>query len=127
MQSMKKVEVLRAACCVAGADGQTGDAERRILELLANEVGVGEASLSAMISRAEGDPEFWREQFRVLKFDPAETMQLLMSVALVDGELTDSESAVLKRLASQLEIPSDTFARLETSAVQYLKKSKVSG
>ena len=33
--AMRQVDLLRAACCVAGADGETSDSERRVLQRLA--------------------------------------------------------------------------------------------
>ena len=42
---MFKVELLRAACCVAGIDGEIDEAEFAVLKKLADDVGVGDASL----------------------------------------------------------------------------------
>ena len=78
MSAMIKVEILRAACCVAGADGNLNDAEWGLLNRLAKETGVGQASLDAMVSRACRDQEFCNEQFRVLKADPKEAMAILL-------------------------------------------------
>jgi len=57
--AMRQVELLRAACCVAGVDGHASDAEQLILQRLADEAGVGAASLSAMIELAETDEQFY--------------------------------------------------------------------
>ena len=109
MEAMTKVEVLRAACCVSGVDGKAGEDERPILDMLANEVGVGEASLIAMILRAETEPDYCEAQFRVLKADPPETMKLLFSVALADRKLTEKEIDVLRNLSQKLELPTERF------------------
>ena len=109
MAAMGKVEVLRAACCVAGVDGTVSDEERKVLAKLAGEIGVGQASLTAMIQRAESDKRFWNEQFRVLKTDPKDTMEILFRVACSDGKFRKYEMAVLKRLAERLEVPEKTF------------------
>ena len=111
MQGMTKVEVLRAACCVAGIDGTTDEKELSILKELAEKVGVGQASLQAMIDRAETDQAFYREQFRVLKSDPSETIKLLLGVALADGRLGNRESQVLRLLALQLDVQGDEYDR----------------
>lgn len=121
MEAMRKVEVLRAACCVSGVDGTTSDSERRILDMLAKEVGVGQASLEAMISRAETEPNYFESQFRVLKSAPAETIQLLFSVALSDHELTTAEVEVLFRLSQRLGLGEAQFKNIRAQAVQYLK------
>ena len=122
MEGMKKVEVLRAACCVAGIDGEAAEAELRILQMLADQVGVGEASLTAMIERAQRDPEFYKEQFRVLKAEPKETMRLLFGVALADGQLKDNELSVLQKLANRLEISQESFDHWLAQARDYTAK-----
>ncbi|MAR12348.1 MAG: hypothetical protein CL681_20555 [Blastopirellula sp.] len=109
MESMVKVEVLRAACCIAGSDGEVTSEEQAVLQQLASEVGVGKASLDAMTARAVGDPEFHKEQFRVLKANPAETLGVLLRVAVADHGLGQRECQVLKRLALQLEVPEEQF------------------
>ena len=109
MEAVRKVEILRAACCVAGIDGETDEAELAILQDLAAEVGVGRTSLRAMIERAETDQSFYQEQFRVLKADPSETLKLLLGVALSDGRLGNRESQVLRLLALRLDIEGDQF------------------
>lgn len=111
MEAMRKVEVLRAACCVAGIDGDADEEEVAVLRNLAEEVGVGRTSLAAMIERAETDQAFYREQFRVLKADPKETLQLLLNVALSDGRLGNRESQVLRLLAIKLGVEGEQFDR----------------
>ena len=121
MEGMKKVEVLRAACCVAGIDGETSPEERRVLDMLAQRAGVGLASLTAMIERSESDQGFYKEQFRVLKADPNETMKLLIGVALADNKLRTIERQVLGRLAKQLGVDKQTFDNWLNQAIEYVK------
>ena len=109
MESMVKVEVLRAACCIAGCDGEVTSEEEAVLRELAQAVGVGKASLDAMIARAVGDPDFHKEQFRVLKAEPSEAIRVLLKVAVADRGLSKSECHVLKRLAMQLDVPEEEF------------------
>jgi len=40
---LRRVEVLRAACAVAGIDGAPSEAERKVIDKLAADVGVGRA------------------------------------------------------------------------------------
>ena len=122
MTPTQKVEVLRACCCVAGASGGATDRENVIVKRLAGEVGVGRASLNAMIDRAESDPEFYKEKFRVLKGDPQETMVLLLQVAMADGVIEDSETKVLRELAANLEVPTPVFEELLTKAIEITNK-----
>ena len=116
MDAMIKVQVLRAACCVAGAAGRTEPAERRIVDVLAKEVGVGEASIEAMIQRAETEENYVNDQFRVLKADPKETMVLLFTVALADGSLEENEIAVLRRLSERLDVTPEDFEKFLSEA-----------
>ena len=116
MEAMTKVEVLRADCCVSGVDGKAGEAERPILDMLAREVGVGDASLAAMIDRAETEPNYRDTQFRVLKADPDETMKLLFTVALADRTLTEKEVDVLKELSVKLGVSDAGFQKLYQQA-----------
>ncbi|MEM9943175.1 MAG: hypothetical protein AAF939_16550 [Planctomycetota bacterium] len=112
MNPMLKVDVLRAACCVAGIEGNVGEAEKAVLERLADEVGVGEASLQAMINRAQTDPDFHKEQFRVLKAEPKETMAILLEVAIADKKFTASECDVLRALSKKLDVSDEIFDQL---------------
>lgn len=116
MTPMEKVEILRACCCVAGADGECTPGEIRLLQKLANQVGVGQASLTAMTQRSETDPNFYEQQFKILKTDPKQTMAILMQTALVDGKLDPEEHRVLSGLASNLGVPSDVFEQLMQSS-----------
>ncbi|MEL7499684.1 MAG: hypothetical protein AAFN77_18920 [Planctomycetota bacterium] len=112
MTPMEKVDLLRAACCVAGIDGNTGDPEFAIINRLASEVGVGQASVQAMIERGVEDPTFHQEQFRVLKADPQQSMAVLLEVALADGKITDGETGVLRALSQKLNVPGNVFDQL---------------
>lgn len=112
MSSMIKVEILRAACCVAGANGESSEAEQQMLDRLAKECGVGQASLEAMVSRACSDQNFCNEQFRVLKADPKEAIATLLEVAMADGIIEESEAQILKVLATRLEVAEPVFDAL---------------
>ncbi len=116
MSSMIQVEVLRAACCVAGADGETSEAESELLNRLAKQTGVGFASLEAMVSRACTDANFCKEQFRVLKAEPKEAMATLLEVAMADGVIDDQETETLKVFAEKLSVPADIFDELLQTA-----------
>ena len=112
MLPIQRLDILRAACCVAGIDGNANEAQAAVLKRLAREVGVGKASLDAMIERAEADKTFHEEQFKVLEFEPKTTMATLLQVALADGNLSDSEANVLRILAGRLHIESTMFEQL---------------
>lgn len=123
MTPMQKVDVLRAACCVAGIDGEPNESERAVINKLAAEVGVGRASLEAMIARGATDPKFCEEQFCVLKADPKQSMAALLEVAMADGVISEDETQVLKSLADQLAIAEEVFEGLIESVGQMLDKN----
>lgn len=112
MTPEQKVDVLRAACCVAGIDTDTTVRERTLIDKLAKDVGCGSASVEAMIARAQSDSEFHRQQFTVLKADPQETIATLIEVAMADGGISESEITVLREIAESLEVPADVFDQL---------------
>lgn len=121
MTPMQRVDVLRAACCVAGIDGAPGENELKVIDKLAADIGVGRASLEAMIARGATDPNFHEEQFRVLRSSPQESIAVLLEVAMADGKLTENETAVLKSLSDKLSISDETFAKLISNVVEMLK------
>ncbi len=104
---LELVQVLRAACCVAGLDGNVTENEMAILQKLATDAGVGQASLKAMINRAKTDPNYFQDQFNFLRGHPDEAMKTLVRVATVDGALHDNERVVLQHLAKKLGISED--------------------
>ncbi|MHC4876169.1 MAG: TerB family tellurite resistance protein [Planctomycetota bacterium] len=117
-KSMHEVELLRAACCVAGADGETSPDERQFLERVASRAGVGGASLDAMIECAEQDEEFYKAQFRVVAAEPQRTMDFLFKVAAKDGRLSRSEARMLKRLSQPLGVSATSFDKWLKSRIE---------
>lgn len=99
-----RVEVLRAACCIAGIDGEITSNERELLKGLATGVGVGAASLQAMIDRAVKDPEFYKEQFGFIQADPEQALSTLLEVAAADGRLGNRESALFNWFGRKLGV-----------------------
>jgi tellurite resistance protein len=113
---MSKVEVLRAACCIAGIDQDICDREQVLLNKLAEAAGVGRASLNAMMDRARTDPNFFQEQFRIMKAEPDEAFKLVLSVAIANGRLTTDERVILHHFAEKLNIAEDRFEKLLATA-----------
>lgn len=118
MHLMTSVELLRAACCVAGIDGYTGKAERQILEKLTQQIGISTETLDTLIHRAETDEAFYAMQFRMINADPIATLEFLFAIALADSELTVSELDVLYRLAQRLKVTDEQFDELRTKAIR---------
>jgi uncharacterized tellurite resistance protein B-like protein len=124
MSIMREVEVIQAACCVAAVDGQIADIERKIIQVLADDVGVGLMSLQAMLDRAENDKDFYEEQFHILKESPLETIRLLLAIALADDDLQDGECEMIKAFSSRLGLVDEQFDKLIDEAENYLRHSR---
>ena len=118
MTAMAKVEVLRAACCVAGADGNVDEGERKLIQQLADKVGGGKASLEAMILRAETEPDFYKSQFLVLKTDPSSTIKIMLEIATDDRELDANELKMLKHFAERLGLSEEGFKKVAERVVR---------
>lgn len=121
-ESMQQVDLLRAACCVAGADGETTAPERRVLEKLADRIGIGAASLNAMIECAETDERFLETQFRVAVKSPQRTLEILFRMAIIDGRLRREEAAILKKLAKKIGVASSQFDEWLKQSINRAKK-----
>lgn len=121
---MSDVEILRAACCVAGIDGVITDAEKRLLDKLADKAGVGSASLQAMMNRAKSDPQFVREQFSILRAEPKTAMSAILGVAVADGMLSDAERAVVVKLAEKLGFNESDREKLLGFAQKHIDKQR---
>lgn len=97
-----KVETLRAACCVAGVDGEISDAEERLLRELKETAGVGEASFRAMKDMAVTERAYYERLFVMLEPDPEQVLTQLGLVAAADGEISSHEERVLRHFAEKL-------------------------
>ncbi|MEC9094888.1 MAG: hypothetical protein VX438_19425 [Planctomycetota bacterium] len=118
MKSFERLEILRAAVSVVGVDGEIHEGEKALIEKLAGEIGVGLASRTAMLDRAQNDPEFHQQMLRVLKTEPEQTMAILLNAAMADGELAESEVKVLKHFATKLEFEEARLEALIDDAVK---------
>ena len=122
MSVMKNVEILRAACCIAGIDESISDSERSMLERLADHAGVGQTSLNAMIDRAVNDPDFHEEQFKTIRTNPDSTMKALFCIAVADHELTTEERVILHQFATRLGMDPKRFNQLLAAAVKHVER-----
>lgn len=119
---LDKVEVLRAACCMAGLDGTIGEKELAILQKMATEAGVGAASLKAMMDRAKSDPNYYEQQFRFLRGNPDESMKTMLRVAVADGALHPNERVVLQAFATKLGLDDQRYQRLLAAAEKVVEE-----
>ncbi|MEX2216716.1 MAG: hypothetical protein WD768_21560 [Phycisphaeraceae bacterium] len=112
----QEVEVLRAAVCMAGLDGNISEKEMKLIKQLADHCGVGAASLKAMMDKAVSDPNYYQSQLRYLRGNPDETMKVLLRIAVADGALHPNERVILQVFATKLNIESSRFEQLLAAA-----------
>ena len=124
---MEQVDVLRAACCVAAADGEVTDAEANVIERIAKKAGVGGASREAMLEMALTSPKFLESQFRFLMRDSERAMKVLLLVAAADGVIAESERLLATEFANRLEIDEERFRLLLRSAEQAADRKQGEG
>lgn len=113
---MLDVELLRAACCVAALDGETTPGERAIIDKLAERAGVGAASLKAMLDMARSKPDFYTQQFRVVREQPEACVEMMLRVAAADGTISQEERVIIAFWAERLGLSRDRFAELLRAA-----------
>ncbi len=106
------LELLKALVVLAAADDVIAKSERGLLERLCVRVGVGRASLDAMIERAMSDHTCRQELFIRTTAKPELAMELLVAAARIDGEIDERERAVLVDVMGKLKIPVDRFSEL---------------
>ncbi|UCD28051.1 MAG: hypothetical protein JSV03_13280, partial [Planctomycetota bacterium] len=94
MTDIEKQELLTAALVVAAADGQLKQSEMGVVMGLAARVGVGRASLEAMIQAAKSgriDPD----SILIRSEKSARiALELLVAEARIDGQISDTEREV---------------------------------
>lgn len=109
MTDLERLNLLKAALAVAAADGVLRRSEMGVIEGLAARVGVGRASLDAMIAAAErGDLS---DHHMLIKSEThARTaLELLVAEARLDGEIADREREFLVAIGLRLKITGDEF------------------
>lgn len=104
---MEELELLRAACCIAGADGTISDRERESLQKMATEVGVGAASFRAMTELAETDPKFREDQLGMVHANPERSFETLYRISRRDPEVPAAERDLLIRFGRKLGLDLD--------------------
>jgi len=104
---MEQVEILRAACCVAAADGEISEREQETLQEMATQLGVGAASLKAMQDLALNDQHFRDNQLKMLHKDPADAFATLYKIARLEREVPDAERKMLIHFGQRLGLENE--------------------
>lgn len=114
---IEELEILKAACCVAGVDGGISDREMVLLRTLASSAAVGEASFGAMVDRATTEPESYREEFDLPLGDADEAMKTLVDIAAAQGDPSERQQDMLRYFAERVGVGRDRLEALVTKRV----------
>ena len=115
MRSIEELEILRAAMAVAGADGRITRSEMGVLKGLAARLGVGGASLDAMLEAAREDDSQADSILIRSKERARVALELLVAEARIDGEISAEEREVIVRIAASLDLVGDENHRSHVS------------
>ncbi len=110
--SINDLEILKAACCIAAADGEITDEEREAVQVLADRAGVGRASLAAMKQMAIEDPDFFQHHLGMLKDDADRGFKTLLKVAVVDEHFGTNERVLVQYFAGKMGLSSERTEQL---------------
>ncbi len=113
---MDELEILKAACCVAGLDGEISEREKQALKILVGRAGVGQASFEAMMDVSIEDDDYFKKQLDLLMGDVDQTIKMLFQIAVADGQLGTNERIVLNYFADKLEMPPERFDQILAAA-----------
>ncbi len=108
----EQVTMIRALITLAAADGKISSSERGLLSNFAKRIGIGKASLDAMIEKALADPSVRDELFDRTMSNPDLALEMLVATARLDGDITSKERDVLVHVREILDIPMDGFAQI---------------
>jgi hypothetical protein len=114
--AMQELELLRAACCIAGVDGEINEPEKAVLGALAKRVGVGAASLRAMMELATTDAKFRDDQIGLVHSDPRRSFETLYRMARVDPDVGEAQRSLLTRFGRRLGLSVEEMNEVITRA-----------
>lgn len=113
--SMNELDVLKAACCIAGMDEDVGFQERKVMQMLASRAGVTPTSFDTMMDQALEDDDFFEGQLNLLQSNLDDAIRLLLRVAVVEGKLDPGEREVLLHFSEQIGMTSEHFEQILTA------------
>ena len=91
------VDLLKAAACIAGLDGEITPHEAQAIKHLAKRAGVRDDHLETLMEKARVDDDLLNEQLSVVRADPETTLAVLYQVAAIDGVVSGDERAVVEQ------------------------------
>jgi tellurite resistance protein len=110
--------MLRAVVVMALADGEISPGEKGLLKGLADRVGIGQASLDAVIDRARNEPSMRDDLFHRGVENAETALELLVGAARLDGEITDEERELLVHLMARLNVPTERFSEIYRRGIE---------
>lgn len=116
VKSMNDLEVLKAACCIAGLDEDVGFKERKVFQSLAKHAGVDQASFDAMMEMAVEDDDYFEGQLNLLQSNVDDAIKSLFRFAMMDGKLRSNERMILQHFAENLGMTGERFDQILTVA-----------
>ena len=97
VKSMNDLEVLKAACCIAGLDEDVGFKDRKVLQSLAERAGVDQAAFDAMMVMAVEDDDYFEGQLNILQSNVDDAIKSLFRFAVMDVNVALSKSYSIVR------------------------------
>ena len=109
MDDLEKLELVKAALAVAAADGEIRRSEMGVVMGLAARVGLGQASLDAMLASAERGDSLAYDIVMQSEKSAHTALELLVAEARIDGEITEKERSLIAWIGTRLGIKGDAF------------------
>ncbi|MHC5023017.1 MAG: hypothetical protein ACYTGG_03775 [Planctomycetota bacterium] len=111
---MNDADVLKAVCCLAGADSEVSIEELQVLDGLAGRAGIEQKRFRALIENTCRDEDFRQKQIDVAKNDAAAALRQVIGMAREDDRLGEGNfTMLLWRIATnQLDVSPDQFEKL---------------
>jgi len=117
MTDIEKLELLKAALAVAAADGRLSKSEMGVVFGLAARVGVGQASLQAMIDAARAGKDVSDDIVIRSEQGGRTALELLVAQARIDGQISDAEREMLVRIGLRLNITGHEFQEIYKAGI----------
>ena len=117
MRNIEELELLKAALAVAVADGEIRRSEMGVVEGLAMRLGVGRASLEAMLEAAQKDDSTADNILIRSKERARRALELLVAQARIDGKISAEERSVIVRIATSLNLAGGEFQSIYEAGI----------
>lgn len=107
-----ETEICKAACCIAGIDGEICHREHPLLQRMATGAGADQQWLTDNLDRALNDRLYYKRQFHLLQENAEETMTTLIRIARIDGHVSAPEAIILQHFAKKIGMDAERYQQL---------------